>query len=421
MFTVPVPVAVVGAGQAGLAVSRLLGDAGVDHVVLERGRTAERWRSRPWESLRLLTPNWMSRLPGWHYAGDDPTGFLPAREVADYLAAYAVGSAAPVVEEATVESVRPAPGGFRVDTTAGSWAARSVVVATGWCDLPAVPAAARSLRADLVQHTAATYSTAGALPRGGVLVVGASASGVQLADEIAASGRPVVLSVGSHTRLPRRYRGLDVMWWLDAMGLLQRRVRAHVGPGPAEPSVQLVGRPDGRDVDLPALQRRGVHLAGRLTAADGDRVRFTGDLPRTTAAADDRLAGLLRRIDAYARAVGLDDEILPPPTALPRIGLPDPVDEIGLRDAGIRSVVWATGYRRSYPWLHVPVLDRDGEIRHVHGTTAVPGLHVVGMRRQTRQNSTFIDGVRHDAAAVVRRVLGELGAGGARPALRSAA
>jgi putative flavoprotein involved in K+ transport len=415
-----VPVAVVGAGQAGLAVSTLLTEAAVDHVVLERGRTAERWRSRPWESLRLLTPNWMSRLPGWQYTGNDPAGFMRAREVTGYLSAYAAASAAPVVEQAAVESVRPSGDGYRVDTPAGTWTARSVVVATGWSDIPVVPAAAQLLDPGVVQETAAGFRSPDDLPDGVVLVVGASASGVQLADEIVASGRPVVLSVGSHSRLPRRYRGLDIMWWLDSMGMFERRVRVHVALGPAEQSVQLVGRPDGRDVDLPSLQRRGVTLVGRLTGAEGGRLRFADDLPATTTTADDRLADLLARIDAYARAVGLEDEILPRPPEPPSIRPAAAPSELDVGYAGIRSVVWATGYRRSYPWLHVPVLDGAGEIRHVHGTTAAPGLHVVGMRRQTRRNSTFIDGVRHDAAAVVGRVLAELETTAGTP-LRSAA
>jgi putative flavoprotein involved in K+ transport len=415
-----VPVAVVGAGQAGLAVSRLLTGSGIDHVLLERGRTAERWRSHPWESLRLLTPNWMTRLPGWRYDGDDPAGFMRAGEVAGHLTEYARAFSAPVVQGADVRSVRRDDGGYRLVTTAGSWTARAVVVATGWCDSPSVPPLAAALDPGLVQQTAATFRSPTALPDGGVLVVGASASGVQLADEIAGSGRPVVLAVGSHARLPRRYRGMDVMWWLDSMGVLDRRVRPYLAPGSAtEPSVQLAGRPDGRDVDLPSLQARGVTLTGRLTAAAGTRVRFADDLAATTALADARLAGLLRRIDGYARAVGLEDEVLPVPPGPSAVRLDGSPAELDLPAAGIRSVVWATGYRRSYPWLHVPVLDPAGEIRHVAGQTAAPGLHVVGMRRQTRVNSTFIDGVRHDAAAVVGRVLDDLGA--TRAAARSVA
>ncbi|MGY1602176.1 flavin-containing monooxygenase [Geodermatophilus sp. SYSU D00815] len=416
-----VPVAVLGAGQAGLAVSRLLTDAGVDHVVLDRGRPAERWRTRPWASLRLLTPNWMSRLPGWSYRGDDPSGFLRAREVVSYLAGYAASFDAPVVSGAELESVRPGAGGYAVATTAGAWTARAVVVATGWCDRPAVPSLAAGLDGRVAQETAATYVDPGALPDGGVLVVGASASGVQLADELAAAGRRVLLAVGSHTRLPRTHRGMDVLWWLSSAGLLDRRVRVRVrpAPGPAESSLQLAGRPDRRDVDLPSLQSRGVELAGRLVAADGTRVTFADDLAATTAAADERLARLLRRVDAYAHAVGLDDEVDPAPSGLPTARVDAAPRSLDLAAAGIGSVVWATGYRRAYPWLHVPVLDTAGEIRHLAGATAAPGLHVVGTPRQTRRTSTFLDGVRHDAALVVGRVLDELGA--ARPALEPAA
>jgi putative flavoprotein involved in K+ transport len=408
-----VPVAVLGAGQAGLAVSRLLTGSGVEHVVLDRGRPAETWRARPWESLRLLTPNWMSRLPGWSYTGLDEHGFMTAREVAGYLTAYARSFAAPVVGGAELDSVRPASGGYRVDTAAGSWSARAVVVATGWCQSPAVPDVAAALDPRIVQQTAASYSSPAALPDGRVLVVGASASGVQLADELAAAGRDVVLAAGRHTRLPRTYRGLDILWWLTAMGVFDREARPHLAPGGAEPSLQLVGRPDRRDVDLPALQRRGISLAGRVVSVEGNRVRFAHDLPGTTAAADARMSALLHRIDAYAHAVGLDDEIEPPPPPLPAARTDAAAGELDLAAAGFGTVLWATGYRRAYPWLHVPVLDAAGEIRHVRGHTPAPGLHVVGMRRQTRRSSTFLDGVRHDAALVVDAVLGELGA--ARP------
>jgi putative flavoprotein involved in K+ transport len=408
-----VPVAVLGAGQAGLAVSRLLTGSGVEHVVLDRGRPAQTWRAHPWESLHLLTPNWMSRLPGWSYTGLDEHGFMTAREVAAYLTAYARSFAAPLVGGAELESVRPASGGYQVDTAVGSWRARAVVVATGWCSSPAVPAVAAALDPRIAQQTAATYSSPAAVPDGRVLVVGASSSGVQLADELAAAGRDVVLAVGGHTRLPRTYRGLDILWWLSAMGVFDREARPHLTPGGGDPSLQLIGRIDRRDVDLPALQSRGISLAGRVVSVEGSRVRFAHDLPGTTAAADARLTALLHRVDAYAHAVGLDDEIEPPPPPPPTARTDAATGELDLAAAGFGTVLWATGYRRDYPWLQLPVLDAAGEIRHVRGHTAAPGLHVVGMRRQTRRSSTFLDGVRHDAALVVDAVLDELGA--ARP------
>jgi putative flavoprotein involved in K+ transport len=406
-----VPAVVIGAGQAGLAVSRLLTAAGLQHVVLERGSAGQRWRSHSWESLRLLTPNWLSRLPGWRYVGPDPAGFMTAGGVAEHLAAYAAASGAPVVGDARVLSVHPAPdAGYRVVSTAGTWHATAVVVATGWCQLPLVPSAALGVPAAVSQLTPATYRSPAVLPDGAVLVVGASASGVQLADELAAAGRRVVLAVGRHNRLPRLYRGRDILWWLDAMGLLDRPVTAADRARPqADPSLQLAGRPDARDVDLPALQRRGVTLTGRLVGFDGGRVRFAPDLHASTTAADTRLRRLLTRVDAYAEASDLSGGTSAGGSfATAHIsGAPT---ELNLRAAGIRTVLWATGYRRAYPWLHVPVLDAAGEIRQTAGATPAAGLYVVGMRLQTRRNSTFLDGVRHDATLVAARVLADVGA-----------
>lgn len=411
-----IPVAVIGAGQAGLAVSRLLTTSGIQHVVLERGHVAERWASQPWESLRLLTPNWLSRLPGFRYTGPDPDGFMPAGSVARYLRSYAAASAAPVIENADVLSVRRHGDGYAVDSTAGSWTARAVVLATGWCDVPSVPGFASALDSRITQVTSATYANPHSLPNGRVLVVGASSTGTQIADELAAAGRKVVLAVGNHTRLPRRYRGMDIMWWLDGMGVFDRRLVEHPRPAEArrEPSLQIVGGNDGRDVDLRSLQQRGVGLVGRLIGADGRRVRFADDLSATAGSADLRLRRLLSRIDEYAASAGLTSETDSPEPVLPA-RTAGAFDEMELRHAGVNSVVWATGYRRSYPWLHVPVLDWQGDIIHTGGATPAPGLYVMGMRWQTRRSSSFLDGVRHDAATVARMVFDRLGAGaGAR-------
>jgi putative flavoprotein involved in K+ transport len=337
---------------------------------------------------------------------------MSAGAVAGYLRSYAAASAAPVVENADVLSVRGRGDGYAVATTAGTWTAHAVVVATGWCDVPSVPAFASALDPRIEQVTPATYRNPGELPTGRVLVVGASATGAQLAGELAAAGRQVVLAVGSHSRMPRRYRGMDIMWWLDAMGLLDRRIEEHPRPiaGGSEPSLQLAGNTDGRDVDLRSLQARGVGLVGRVIGGEGRQVRFADDLPATTGAADVHLRGLLRRIDAYARSAGLARETDPPePVLAARTG--GHVERIDLHHAGVGSVVWATGYRRAYPWLHVPVLGHAGEINHVHGATPAPGLYVMGMRWQSRRNSSFLDGVRHDAATVAALVLDRLGAG----------
>src|SRR5262245_56472610 len=294
-----VDVVVIGAGQAGLAVSRCLADGGVEHVVLERGRVAERWRSERWDSLRLLTPNWMTRLPGWSYTGPDPHGFMTAGQVISFFEGYAHASAAPVEEDCAVEELHVAGDSFVAPTSRCPWRARTVVIATGWCDQPAVPSAARSLHPAIAQVTASDYRNPDSLGDGGVLIVGASATGVQLADELADAGRDVVLSVGGHSRVPRSYRGMDIYWWLERIGSLDRTIDEMPDAGDArhEPSLQLTGRPDHRTLDLVTLSDRGVELTGHLTAADGRRVGFARDLSRTVAAADARMRRVLDEID----------------------------------------------------------------------------------------------------------------------------
>jgi len=399
---------IVGGGQAGLAMSRSLLDRGRDHVVLERGRVAERWRSERWDSLRLLTPNWMSRLPGTSYRGPDPHGFMAKHEVVEYLAGYARSFAAPVEEGITVRSARPDAGGWRLETDRGPWRARNLVVATGNCDVPRVPALAADLERSIRQVTTTTYRNPGALPAGGVLVIGASATGVQLADELSRAGREVVLAVGRHNRLPRSYRGRDIMWWLDRMGILDRSIDDLRDPEEArrEPSLQLIGEADGRSLDLGALAGRGVRLAGRLIAASGSTVRFDRELAERVAAADEKLDALLERIDRYAATHGLDDR-LPGPSRPAPVVLPEPgPEELDLAAAGIRSVLWATGFRRVYPWLPPSVLDEHGEIRQRHGRGAHPGLYALGLQFMTRRRSSFIDGVGRDAeelAEVIER------------------
>lgn len=401
---------VIGAGQAGLAVSRCLTDHGVAHVVLERGSVGQRWRERR-RQLRLLTPNWMSRLPEWTYDGGDPDGFMTMPEVAGFLARYADSFDAPVETGTTVTAVHRAGDGYRVRTDREEFTSHNVVVATGASDQPAVPGFARRLDPRIAQLTPATYRGPAALPGcglaggglpGGVLVVGASASGVQIAAELRAAGREVVLAAGRHVRLPRGYRGRDIHHWLDRLGVLRRPVEPAAGAAPAL-SAQLVGSPERRDVDLATLQRAGVVLAGRLTGAGGTRVWFAGDLHRHAAEADRRLVRLLHRIDGYISDA--DRHAAAIPAAPVRPVLPGPVlRELDLVAAGIGTVVWATGYRRRYPWLQVPVLGPDGEIRHERGVTPAPGLYVIGLPLQSRRNSTFIDGVGHDAVSVTRHL-----------------
>jgi putative flavoprotein involved in K+ transport len=391
--------AIVGGGQAGLAMSRCLSERGLDHVVLERGRIAERWRSERWDSLRLLTPNWQSRLPGYRYAGPDPDGYMTMPEVVSYLEGYARSVAAPVEEGTTVLAVEPAAEGYRVTTDRGGWHADNVVVASGYCDVPFVPAMGSRLPGHVLQLVPTRYRNPAQLPEGGALVVGASASGVQIADEIHASGRPVTLAVGRHTRLPRRYRGRDILWWLDTMGLFDQGAEEvfDLEISREQPSLQLVGRPDHATLDLPVLEGRGVRLTGRAIGAEGSRVFFDDDLIKHTAAADVKLAALLVRIDEHVEASRLEGEVAGPEPFSPFLWPRPAPTEIDLEAEGITTVVWATGFRRRYPWLKVPVLDARGEIRHEGGVTASPGLYVLGLNFLRRRKSTFIDGVGDDA------------------------
>lgn len=389
---------IVGGGQAGLAVSRCLTERGVDHVILERGRVGERWRSERWESLRLLTPNWQSRLPGWTYRGPDPDGYMTKGEVVDFLDAYAGSFSAPVETGARVTSVRQEGSGYRVGTDLGSWRAANVVIATGNYDRPFVPPFGSRLPSDVLQIVPSRYRGPAELPRGGVLVVGASATGVQLAEEIHLSGRPVTLAVGRHTRLPRRYRGRDIQGWLVSLGIWDESIDGvrNLDRSRRDPSLQLIGSPDHRSLDLAILRDEGVRLVGRAIDADGTRVGLAGDLATSLTTADARLKALLRRIDDHVERNGMSAAVLPSepvrwilPPAAPLF--------LDLEHEGIATVLWATGYRRTYPWLEVPVLDSRGEILHDGGITPAPGLYVLGLQFLRTRKSSLLDGVGADA------------------------
>lgn len=388
---------IIGAGQAGLAMSRCLGELGIAHLVVERGRIGERWRSERWASLRLLSPRWQTRLPGHTYDGPDPDGYMSRDEVVAFLETYARGSRAPVLEHTTVTAVARAGAGYRVSTSRGDVQVRGVVIASGHCDRPLMPDCARNLSLDIDQVSTCDYKHPAQLRRGGVLVVGASATGVQLAEEIHRSGRPVTLAVGRHIRMPRCYRRRDVMWWLDRMGIYDERADQVpcIEAARRQPSMQLVGRPDRGDLDLGVLQAQGVRLAGRLAAIADTRVRFADDLAVSMTAADNKMRALLARIDAFAEAENLAAEApaySPLPVPVPKTPL-----ALDLHAAGIATVLWATGFRRHYPWLSLPILDEAGEIRHQGGITPAPGVVVLGLPFQCRRKSMFVDGVGDDA------------------------
>jgi len=403
-------VIIVGGGQAGLAMSRSLTLRGVDHVVLERGRVGERWHSERWRSLHLLTTNAMSALPGLRHVGRDPDGFMPAQDFASYLERYARAVGSPVMSGVEVTSVEPNAGGYRVATTAGVWLSRAVVVATGACETPFRPAAAEALAPSIAQVCPTQYWEPDELPEGGALVVGASATGLQLAEEIHLSGRPVTLAVGDHTRVPRRYRGRDIYAWMETAGILDDPALegGNLDAARRQPSLQLVGRPDNRDLDLGVVSRLGVRLVGRLEAMDGAKATFAGDLDRTTRASHTRMLRILDRIDKCIGERGLAAPDPDPATRNPILAAGDPV-ALNLAREGVRSVVWATGYVRRYPWLKAPALDGRGEILHRGGVATFPGLYVIGLTFLRRRRSSFIDGCGLDAEDLAPIVQAQLG------------
>ena len=404
-------VVIVGAGHAGLAMSRCLAERSIDHVVLERGEVANSWRRERWDSLRLLTPNWQSRLPGLAYDGPDPDGYMTSDEVAALIARFAEVSSAPVRTRTAVTSVTRDDAGYRLETSRGPIAARTVVLASGACNVPVVPAIAGGAPADVLQVTPFDYGNPDRLPEGGVLVVGASATGVQLAAEIQRSGRPVTLSVGEHVRLPRTYRGRDVLWWMDASGVWNQRydeiedlTRARRLPSP-----QLVGTPERATLDLNALQDLGVAIVGRLSTIRDGRALFSGGLRNVFALADLKQERLLDAFDQWAGASGRDAEVAPSERFEPtRVPAASPL-QIDLRRGGVRAIVWATGFRPDYGWLHVPVVDGKGQLRHDGGVVVdAPGLYALGLPVLRRRKSTFIHGIEDDAREVIAHLAGHL-------------
>jgi putative flavoprotein involved in K+ transport len=378
--------------------------------VLERGEVANSWRCERWDSLRLLTPNWQSRLPGFGYDGADPDGYMTSPEVVELVTSFAVHARAPVRTGSNVTSLRRADDGYQITTSHGEIHSRAVLLASGACNLPTVPAFAQALPPDVEQLTAFAYRNPAQLPDGGVLVVGASATGVQLAAELSQSGRPVTLSVGEHVRLPRTYRGRDVLWWMDASGVWDQRYD-EVDDLPRArrlPSPQLVGTPERTTLDLNALAAMGVELVGRCAAVRDGRALFSGGLRNVFALADLKMERLLDVFDEWARTSGGDPDVAAPerfaPTETPRSARL----ALDLRSGEIRSIVWATGFRPDYRWLDVPVVDAKGQLRHDGGAVDSPGLYALGLPVLRRRKSTFICGIEDDARDVIDHLAGYL-------------
>jgi putative flavoprotein involved in K+ transport len=385
--------------------------------VLERGEVANSWRRERWDSLRLLTPNRQSRLPGYQYDDADPDGFMTMADVVGFVSRYAAVTEAPVRTHTAVTSVRPADDGYHVVTDRGEIRARTVVLASGACNLASVPSLHQAVPASILQVTALAYRQPAQLPEGGVLIVGASATGVQLADEILRSGRRVTLSVGEHVRMPRTYRGRDVLWWMEASGIWNQRYDEIDDLARARrlPSPQLVGSPERRTLDINALSAAGVEIVGRLAAIRDGRALFSGGLRNHVALADLKMNRLLDAFDEWARSTGQsgsgqgghanggDAELADAapaerfePTRVPtasRLSL-------DLASGEIQTIVWATGFRPDYRWLDVPVVDAKGCLRHDGGVVEAPGLYAIGLPVLRRRKSTFIHGAEDDARDV---------------------
>ena len=394
---------VVGAGQCGLAMSRELSRRSIDHVVLERGRIGNSWRTERWDSLRLLTPNWLNGLFG--HMPSDPDNYMPASEFAKNLASAAADFSAPVMETTRVTSVRGWDNGYMVQTDKGALSCASVVLATGACGVPRVPAFASELPKSVTQLSSLSYRNPSQVPVGSVLVVGASASGLQIARELALSGRRVTLAVGQHARLPRIFRGADILTWMHLVGVLDtpftrvddlERMRR-------QPSLALLGDPGRVDLDLNSLQALGVEISGRLVAVAEGTARLSGSLANLCASSDLKMNRLLDRIDNWVLAKGFE-ELVDPSERFAPTNVPDnPILSLDLRAEGVGTVIWATGYTPDHSFVDLPVFDRKGRIRH-HGGIVGNGLYVMGLPYMRTARSSHISGAQRDARAIARHL-----------------
>ena len=412
-------VAVIGAGPGGLAMSHHLTGAGVDHVLLERAEVANSWRTERWDSLRLLTPNWMTALPGARYEGDDPDGYMTTVETVAALDAYRLSFDPPLHTGIEVEAACRTNDGFEIRTSGGTWRCDAVVAATGGSSEPHIPAFASELPQAVQQLTSLSYRRPTQInDRVRVLVVGASASGVQIADELQRAGHDVTIAVGEHIRLPRSYRGCDIYRWLDRIGQLDerwdevedlQRARRHA-------SVQVVGTDDGREVDLRSLQALGVQLVGRLMAIRGTTALCSGGLRSLVANADLKEARLLRRIDEWVDEHEMADlvgpAVKPSPTVLTQVPTTLDLPLFG-------TVIWATGFRPTYNWLDPRAFDRRGRVGHEGGVASMQGLYLLGLPFLRRRRSNLLVGLGLDASELGQHIVEHLGAVGTTRTLRS--
>jgi len=395
---------IIGGGQAGLVMSHRLKQRGLKHLVIERHRIAERWRSERWDGLRFQFPNWSVRLPDFPFPHTDPDGFATSREIVDFISAYADFIAAPIRCGVAVTALRRRDGGSGLiaETSDGSIEADNVVVATGPYQSPVLPALLRD-DVNLFQVHASRYLNPDQLPPGAVLVIGAGASGSQIAEELLRAGRRVYLSVGRHSRLPRRYRGRDLIWWLSAMGIDQTPAEQR---DPSRLLPVITGAYGGHTIDFRSFAADGVTLLGRVKAVRGGIMEIAPDLADSLATGDGIYATFLDIADAHVERHGLNMPQDPAARAVlsDPLCLTEPLRRLDIGAAGIGAVIWATGYGVDFGWIDVPVLDGHGKPVHRRGITDVPGLYFLGLQWLSRLNSSFLSGVGDDAAALADHI-----------------
>ena len=395
---------VVGAGQAGVAMSEHLTKLDIPHIVLERDRIAERWRTGRWDSLVANGPAWHDRFPNLEFAHVNPDGFAGKEQVADYFVAYAKKFDAPIRTGVEVRKVvrnfgRP---GFTVDTSEGAIEANRVVVATGPFQRPVIPPIAPTSTA-LTQIHSADYRNPQQLPEGGVLVVGAGSSGVQIADELQRAGRRVYLSVGAHDRPPRGYRGRDFCWWLGVLGEWDAEVMT---PGREHVTIAVSGARGGHTVDFRRLAHQGITLVGLTKSFDHTVVTFEADLAENIRRGDENYLSLLDAADAYVERNGLDLPEEPEARIIPADPecMKHPLHELDLAKEGVTSIIWATGYAVDFTWLQVDAFDEKGKPKHQRGVAKEPGIYFLGLPWLSRRGSSFIWGVWHDAKHIADHI-----------------
>lgn len=411
MSTIPplpsdIPVAIVGAGQAGLSLSWFLRRHGIDHVVLERAVPVHSWREERWDTFCLVTPNWQCTLPGYHYDGPDPNGFLVKKEIVEYLEGFIASFDPPIISKVDVRALAPDSDGFLLETSAGRLRARQVVVATGGYHTPIIPADAAQLPASILQVNAREYRNSGQLPPGRVLVVGSGQSGAQIAEDLLIDGRDVHLAVGPAPRVSRFYRGRDIVEWLHLMSFYDMPVEQHpLREGVRDNTNHYVsGRDGGRDIDLRRHALAGMRLHGRLLGIEGTIARFDNDLGASLDAADATNASIKGSIDKWIAGQGMEAPVEAPytPSWVPPSEMPLSLD---LTEAGVASIVWCIGFRAEFGWINAPVLDGRGRPVQTRGVTDTPGIYFLGLPWMHTWGSGRMSGIARDAEYLAQRIL----------------